>query len=70
MIQTWTPSLVEGELLTSFGQVAFGKLSEQNNPATGNWNEKCQPCTVILLQELSKHMQDKEKVRTYQSSNG
>lgn len=33
--------------------MAFGKLPEPNNPATGNRNGKCQPCTVILLQELS-----------------
>lgn len=36
MIQTLDTSLVESELITSFGQVAFGKLSEQNNPVTGN----------------------------------
>lgn len=57
----WTPSLAEGELLTSFGQVAFGKFSEQNNPATGNWNGKCQPCTVTLLQELSNTCRTKKK---------
>lgn len=61
MIQTLDTSLVESELITSFGQVAFGKLSEQNNPVTGNWKGKCESCTAILLQELSNTCKTKKR---------